>query len=211
MAADCAWMQLGSLPGLLSPHPQLQSLPRLIDFFLIHLIARPSQDSRLETQTNIHDWRDFAPRAAVAWALGGNARGSRPKTVLRARLWYILRSLCINEHFDSRSNGVVQQQEVISNPDFFPNIPSSLPPNAIQSSQVVQEVSSRFRAPYILQSAVTLERQLPANTTLAVTYTNSHGVHICALRISTHRYRGLTIHECQPAVCCRWGGPARCS
>jgi len=33
------------------------------------------------------------------------------------------------------------------------------------------------RAPYILQSAATLERQLPAHTTLALTYSNSHGLH----------------------------------
>src|ERR1039457_2977877 len=32
--------------GLFSPHPQLQFLPRLINLFLIHLIARPSEDSR---------------------------------------------------------------------------------------------------------------------------------------------------------------------
>ena len=29
-----------------------------------------------------------------------------------------------------------------------------------------------------MQSAATLERQLPKNTTLALTYTNSHGLHI---------------------------------
>ena len=43
---------------------------------------------------------------------------------------------------------------------------------------MIQEISSRLRAPYILQSAVTLEQQLPRNTTLAVTYTNSHGLHV---------------------------------
>ena len=32
-------------------------------------------------------------------------------------------------------------------------------------------------ASYIVQSAITLERQLPANATLAVTYTNSHRMH----------------------------------
>jgi len=46
-----------------------------------------------------------------------------------------------------------------------------------QATQGIQEISSRLRAPYILQSAVTLERQLTANTTIAVTYTNSHGIH----------------------------------
>jgi hypothetical protein len=46
-----------------------------------------------------------------------------------------------------------------------------------QSTQIIQEVSANLRAPYIMQSALTVERQLPANTTLAVTYTNSHGLH----------------------------------
>jgi hypothetical protein len=46
-----------------------------------------------------------------------------------------------------------------------------------QSSQVIQEISSRMSAPYILQSAITLERQLSVKATVAVTYTNSHGMH----------------------------------
>ncbi|HLW77294.1 MAG TPA: hypothetical protein VKS01_09910, partial [Bryobacteraceae bacterium] len=46
-----------------------------------------------------------------------------------------------------------------------------------QTPQVIEEIDSRLRAPYIMQSAITLERQLPAHTTLAVTYTNSHGLH----------------------------------
>ena len=38
---------------------------------------------RYETQTNIHDLADFAPRAAIAWGIGGGA-GKTTKTVLRA-------------------------------------------------------------------------------------------------------------------------------
>src|SRR5262249_32874409 len=70
-----------------------------------------------------------------------------------------------------------QQQYVVANPDFFPIIPSIASLAAFQSSQALQEISSSLQAPCIIQSAVTLERQLPAHTTLAVTYTNSHGVH----------------------------------
>src|SRR5674476_1076722 len=55
--------------------------------------------------------------------------------------------------------------------------PGSMLPG-FQSTQVTQEISAALRAPYILQSAVTIERQLPANTTLALTYTNSHGLHL---------------------------------
>ena len=35
-----------------------------------------------------------------------------------------------------------------------------------------------MRAPYYMQSALTLERQLSASTAFAVTYTNSHGLHL---------------------------------
>jgi len=76
-----------------------------------------------------------------------------------------------------RYNGIVQQQFVVAMPDFFPSLPSPAALQRLQSTQVIQEVSSGLRSPYILQSAATVERQLPSNTTIAVTYTNSHGLH----------------------------------
>jgi hypothetical protein len=39
-----------------------------------------------------------------------------------------------------------------------------------------------LRAPYVVQEAIGIERQLPRNRTVAVTYTNSHGVHILRSR-----------------------------
>jgi hypothetical protein len=35
-----------------------------------------------------------------------------------------------------------------------------------------------MRAPYMMQSALAFERQLPLNTTAALTYANSHGLHV---------------------------------
>jgi hypothetical protein len=133
---------------------------------------------RYETQSNIHDWRDIAPRVAFAWAPGGNA-GKRAKTVLRAGFGMFYDRFGLgNTLAAERYNGLVQQQYVATNPDLYPNIPSVAALAGFQATQVIEEISSRLRAPYILQSAVTVERQLPANTTLAVTYTNSHGLHI---------------------------------
>ncbi len=127
---------------------------------------------RYEAQTNIHDWRAVAPRIAVAWA-------PRPKTVVRAGFGaFYDRFALANTLTARRYNGIVQQQYVVTDPDFFPNIPSFSALAAYQSAQIVQEVSSSLRAPYVLQSALTVERQLPANTTLAVTYTNSRGLHM---------------------------------
>jgi len=135
-----------------------------------------SMGLRYETQTNIHDWRDFAPRLAVAWAPGGNAKNPRPKTVLRAGFGsFYDRFALANILTARRFNGSLQQQYVVTAPDFFPSIPSLAGLQA--APQVIEELSSSLRAPYIIQSSATMERQLPWNTTLAVTYTNSHGLH----------------------------------
>jgi Carboxypeptidase regulatory-like domain len=131
---------------------------------------------RYETQTNIHDWRDFAPRLAFAWAPAGSAKNPRPKTVLRAGFGtFYDRFALANVLTARRYNGTLQQQYVITAPDFFPAIPSLAGLRA--EPQVIQEMDSHLRAPYIIQSSATMERQLPWNTTLAVTYTNSHGLH----------------------------------
>ena len=132
---------------------------------------------RYETQSNIHDWRDIAPRIAFAWAPGSTAQKGG-KTILRAGFGIFYDRFALSNTLAAqRYNGVVQQQYVVTDPDFYPNLPTTAMLAGSQSAQVIQEISSRLRAPYILQSAVTLERQLPANTTIAVTYTNSHGMH----------------------------------
>src|ERR1019366_8732609 len=91
---------------------------------------------RYEAQTNMHDWRDVAPRLAFAWAPGAGGQ-KRAKTVLRAGF------------------GIFYDRFGLAN-----------------------TLAARRRPPYIVQSAFTLDRQLPANTTMAVTYTNSHGLHL---------------------------------
>src|SRR5262249_36251711 len=111
-----------------------------------------------------------------AWAPGANAKGGRPKTVLRAGFGAFYDRFSLTNTLTAlRYNGVVQRQYTVANPDFFPAIP---PVAGLQSRQTIQEVSANLRAPYILQSAVGIERQLPFNTTVAVTYANSHGLHM---------------------------------
>ena len=131
---------------------------------------------RYETQTNIHNWSDFAPRIAVAWAPGGNAKNPRPKTVLRGGFGIFYDRFALPNIITARRyNGSLQQQYVITDPTSFPSIPTL---GGLQAApQVIEELSSSLRAPYIIQSSATVERQLPWNTTLAVTYTNSHGLH----------------------------------
>jgi hypothetical protein len=134
---------------------------------------------RYEAQTNIHDRTDVAPRIAIAWAPGGTPKNPRTKTVIRAGLgMFYDRFALANTLAAERMNGIVQRQYAVDNPDFFPTLPTPAELAALRSSQILEQISSRLRAPYIIQSALTVERQLPANTTIAVTYTNSHGVHL---------------------------------
>ncbi len=132
---------------------------------------------RFEAQTNIDDWHAFAPRIAVAWAPAATGKGRKPKTVIRAGFGTFYDRFGLAGTLTAqRFNGIVQQQYVITNPDFFPAIPPLA--GLASTTQAVQKISSTLRAPYILQSSISLERQLTGNTTLAVTYTNSHGLHV---------------------------------
>ncbi len=133
---------------------------------------------RYETQLNIHGRLDFAPRVGFAWAPGATAKAARPKTVFRGGfgIFYYRfneQNILVAERF----NGVTQQQFVIDNPDFFPSVPSSAQLQQSATTQAVHTVSPLLEAPYVIQSAAGVERQIPGNTTISVTYTNSHGLH----------------------------------
>ena len=136
---------------------------------------------RFETQNQIHDHADWAPRLSLAWGLGRGNNPS-PKTVLRAGfgIFYDRFSYNLIEEAE-RLNGITQQQTIVNNPDFFPTIPS-LPITGAVVSPTIYQVSPRLVAPMTLQSAASIERQLTKSATLAVTYLNSRGEHQLFLR-----------------------------
>jgi hypothetical protein len=136
---------------------------------------------RYETQNNLGDHADFAPRFGLAWALDGGKNKS-PKTVLR--LGYGI----FYDRFNSDlvlqqqlQNGVIQQQYLIQNPNFFDSTQTVLPSQFQQSSttspQTLYQPNPNLRTPYTMQVGVTLERQLGKAANLSATYLNSRGVH----------------------------------
>ena len=137
---------------------------------------------RYEMQTNINDTHDFAPRIGFAWAPGSKQMSLHPKFVLRGGFGIFYSRFNIsNIETAERYNGTVQQEYIVDNPTFFPTIPTIpqlLAMPGIQSTQTIQELSSTLRAPYIMQSALTVERQVASNTTISATYMNSHGLHM---------------------------------
>ena len=145
--------------------------------------ARPnltlSLGLRYETQSNIGDRRDFAPRVSVAWAPGVRSGKAHPKTVLRAGFGIFYDRFAVGNSLAARRyNGIVQQQYVIANPVFFPMAPPAEALSGFETTRVLQRIDSTLRAPYIAQSAAGVERQLPRSTTVAVTYAQSHGLHM---------------------------------
>jgi hypothetical protein len=130
---------------------------------------------RFESQNNIHDHADFAPRLGIAWGLGGGK--NPPKTVLRAGygIFYDRFSSDLVLQQD-RLNGFTEQSTIVQSPDFYPNIPS---PGTFPGTQspTIYQTNPNLRSPSTMQTAVSLERQLSKSATLAVTYLNSRGSH----------------------------------
>ena len=139
-----------------------------------------SSGLRYETQNNLGDHTDFAPRVGLAWAIDG-AKNKSPKTVLRFGygIFYdrFTSDLVLQQELQ---NGIIQQQFLVQQPAFF-NPNQTVPPSQFQSSstspQTVYQPNPNLRTPYTMQTGVTLERQLTKSANLSVTYLNSRGNH----------------------------------
>lgn len=139
---------------------------------------------RLESQDDIGDHMDWAPRLAVAWGIGSSKTGA-PKTVLRAGTGIFYNRFGEGEVLEAaRLNGVTQQEYVAPFPScYYTTAPpqpvtlayiQSLCPGG-QSLPTVYQIAPNLHAPGILQSALTVERQLTNVATLSVSYLNSRG------------------------------------
>jgi hypothetical protein len=137
-----------------------------------------SSGLRYETQNNLGDHADLAPRVGLAWGIDANGKNKSPKTVLRLGFGMFYdrfnSDLVLQQQLQ---NGIIQQQYLVSNPNFFnPNLPV-LPPfsSSVASPQTIYHVNPNLRTPYTMQTGVTLERQLTKAANLSLTYLNSRG------------------------------------
>ena len=138
---------------------------------------------RFESQNDIHDHADFAPRLGIAWGLGSDGK-SAPKTVLRGGfgIFYDRFGYNLVQQAD-RLNGVTQQSIVVQNPQFYPTIPPfSVLQGLSTASPTIYQIAPNLRAPYTIQAAVSVERQVTKAATLSLTYLNSRGEHNLYIR-----------------------------
>jgi len=141
---------------------------------------------RYETQNDIDDHRDFAPRLGAAWGVG--AKGKKPAfVVLRAGfgIFYdrFTQDLVLQQQ---RLNGLTQNQITINNPTCFPNLLDAANPLYGPSTCLTAggtQIATNYAtnpnilAPYTMQGGLSVERQLTKYANLAVTYLTSRGVH----------------------------------
>src|SRR6185369_9203837 len=109
------------------------------------------------------------------WAPGSAGHG-RQKTVIRGGFGMFYDR--VNESLIMQANllnGVNQLSYIVTNPDTFPNAPPLAGLSPAQNS--IYSLDPNLRSSYMIQTAIGVERQLPMNTTVAVTYTNTRALH----------------------------------
>src|SRR5580704_7143370 len=135
---------------------------------------------RFESQNDISDHADLAPRLGIAWGVRG--RSAPPIIVIRGGLGIFYDRFMESQILQAeRLNGITQTQSVINNPTCFPGLdkPLNTPLNncgtVSSSSSAIYQISPSLTAPYTLQGAISAERQVTKSATLSLTYLTSRG------------------------------------
>jgi hypothetical protein len=154
---------------------------------------------RYENQTNIHSNFNFAPRIGFAWSPGaGGAKA--PKTVFRGGAGVFYDRFSENLTLQAeRFNGENQlsllvlsndpdparqaaARMLLAQPVFTQNNVTNIPTAeeimaALPQSNTTRRVSPILEAPYTLQAALGVERQLPYKTTLGAYFITTRTLH----------------------------------
>jgi uncharacterized membrane protein YgcG len=140
---------------------------------------------RYENQDNISSDFNFAPRLGFAWSpRAGRAR--QPKTVIRGGfgIFYdrLSESLTLTAN---RLNGTNEQQFIVTDPnllDLFPGVPATAVLASAATPITITQLANNIRAPYTMQSVISVEHQLAHNTKVAMSYINARTLHLLRTR-----------------------------
>jgi hypothetical protein len=133
---------------------------------------------RYETQSDIGDHHDIAPRLSFAYGLG---RGKNtPKTVLRGGFGIFYDRYQLDNILTTvQLNGTNQVQTTLAQPDSATCSPTNLDGCTAGSpgGSTTVAAASKLRTPYSMEFAIGADQQLIRNATLSVNYLNTRGVH----------------------------------
>ncbi len=172
---------------------------------------------RYENQTNISDNLNFAPRFSFAWSPGaGGARA--PKTVFRGGVGVFYDRFSENLTLQTlRFNGSSQLNLIVNANDSDPvrraaaiqllqqpvftlagvtNVPTAAQIRAaLPQSNTIRTIADDLKSPMMVQAAFSVERQLPARTTMSVSYITSRTYNVL-------RSRNVNAPDCPLQVSC---------
>ncbi|HEY1212886.1 MAG TPA: hypothetical protein VGE93_04555, partial [Bryobacteraceae bacterium] len=156
---------------------------------------------RWESQTNISDKSDWAPRVGFAWSPGSGSNG-HGQTVIRGgfvTFYDLFKATNVLNAY--RFNGQNQIPYIVTNNrslllQYY--LAGTAPPT---SDLTVDprfnsryQIDSHLQSPYLMQTVIGVERQLFRRTTLTVNYMNARGNHELLTRdINAQRGRRLSL------------------
>jgi hypothetical protein len=144
---------------------------------------------RFETQSNIPDHADWAPRVGFAWALGKSGGKGPPNYVVRGGAGVFYRRFGSGSALQvARENGALQQEYVVVAPPFCPGVTGVAKPacpgvpdvaqlSTLAGATAIYGIKPGFHTPYYIEESVSLDRKLGRFGTVGATYANSRGVH----------------------------------
>jgi hypothetical protein len=133
--------------------------------------------ARHEMETGIRDLANVSPRLSFAWSPDKDRKSS-----LRGGAGIFYDGLESEIIFDTiLYDGVRQQQFVIDQPSFFPDIPQSFD-EAMRFDPALRTRSRDLDSPYIINTSIGYERKLPLGLFASATYNWLRGVHLLRTR-----------------------------
>lgn len=147
--------------------------------------ATLSYGLRFETQNDIPDHADFAPRFGANWAIS-RGKNKPPIAVLRSGFGlFYQRFPSGNVLTADRQNGIREQTQVVNDPSFYPAVCSSDPgacSGASTLAPTIFRISPSLHAPYTLMAGFGIDKPLGKLGMVSANYQYSRGDHLFLTR-----------------------------